>query len=231
MSLNVEEGPRGVDYTIAGVKVPFPLRAYPCQISLMERVISAASRGENALLESPTGTGKTLALLASSIAWMNSCRSQGQSAKEPLLRGDSDRKNTPCHRIIYATRTHSQIAQVVGELKRVQGTFHSAVLASREHLCLYDRETFETGTSVDEGCAKALKNKSCSYFHKSERVVEEVKSVVWDIEDLWSAGRCVPRTPPRFCSGFVLSLFFLSFSSCWEKEKKRGERNHCTDGT
>lgn len=38
-------------YTIAGVNVEFPVKAYPCQISIMERVIGAVRNKENALLE------------------------------------------------------------------------------------------------------------------------------------------------------------------------------------
>jgi hypothetical protein len=41
-----------------GVTVRFPFEPYPCQKGYMERVIEALQDRQNALLESPTGTGK-----------------------------------------------------------------------------------------------------------------------------------------------------------------------------
>ena len=56
---------------IRGIEVEFPKDPYPCQIDYMTKVISALQSGNNALLESPTGTGKTLCLLCSCLAWQN----------------------------------------------------------------------------------------------------------------------------------------------------------------
>ena len=54
---------------LRGVDVEFPFQPYAPQRLYMEKVIEAVQTGENALLESPTGTGKTLALLCSTLAW------------------------------------------------------------------------------------------------------------------------------------------------------------------
>lgn len=51
------------------VEVDFPYEAYPCQLDYMASVIRALDDGSNALLESPTGTGKTLCLLCATLAW------------------------------------------------------------------------------------------------------------------------------------------------------------------
>lgn len=58
-------------YTINGVKVVFPCKAYPTQLSMMNMIIKGIERRQNSLLESPTGSGKSLALLCSCLAWQS----------------------------------------------------------------------------------------------------------------------------------------------------------------
>ena len=57
------------EYTISGVKVMFPMKAYPSQIAMMSKIIIGLQRGQNSLLESPTGSGKSLALLCAALSW------------------------------------------------------------------------------------------------------------------------------------------------------------------
>ncbi|KAL6509859.1 hypothetical protein OROGR_022347 [Orobanche gracilis] len=59
---------------IGGIPVEFPYQPYGTQLAFMNRVISTLDRSQrdghcHALLESPTGTGKSLSLLCSVLAW------------------------------------------------------------------------------------------------------------------------------------------------------------------
>jgi Rad3-related DNA helicase len=63
----------------------------------MQRVIVALKNSENALLESPTGTGKTLSLLCATLAWLKAEREKYKTGKI-----DSE-----LPKIIYCSRTHS----------------------------------------------------------------------------------------------------------------------------
>lgn len=58
-------------YPIRGVDVNFPFPPYDVQTAYMEKVIECLETKKNGLLESPTGTGKTLSLLCSSLAWLS----------------------------------------------------------------------------------------------------------------------------------------------------------------
>ncbi|GFO15051.1 fanconi anemia group j protein [Plakobranchus ocellatus] len=57
------------EYKISGVSVLFPCKPYPSQFSMMDKILKGIERCQNCLLESPTGSGKSLALLCSSLAW------------------------------------------------------------------------------------------------------------------------------------------------------------------
>ncbi|CAI9597240.1 unnamed protein product, partial [Staurois parvus] len=54
---------------VAGVPVEFPFPPYPCQEDYMRKVIECLQQSVNGVLESPTGTGKTLCLLCATLAW------------------------------------------------------------------------------------------------------------------------------------------------------------------
>ncbi|KAJ2696995.1 hypothetical protein H4R19_005693, partial [Coemansia spiralis] len=68
---------------IGGVQVNFPFQPYPSQLGMMNHMIRALHRKQNAMIESPTGSGKSLALLCASLAW-----SQDFAAKRRRLRAN-----------------------------------------------------------------------------------------------------------------------------------------------
>lgn len=85
--------------SIHNVEVDFPKEPYPCQVEYIKKVLQAITDGHNALLESPTGTGKTLSLLCSTLAWQSHARRETKMTRpikpdplEKLLGGPSDAK-------------------------------------------------------------------------------------------------------------------------------------------
>jgi len=54
---------------IAGYQVSFPYKPYGTQLGFMNQFLRAVDQQGNALLEAPTGSGKTACLLASALAW------------------------------------------------------------------------------------------------------------------------------------------------------------------
>ncbi|XP_052051090.1 Fanconi anemia group J protein isoform X2 [Apodemus sylvaticus] len=60
------------EYTIGGVRIHFPCKAYPAQLAMMNSIVRGLNGSQHCLLESPTGSGKSLALLCSALAWQQS---------------------------------------------------------------------------------------------------------------------------------------------------------------
>ena len=164
---------------IGGVDVRAPVVPYESQIRVMSQVVRAASRGACALIESPTGSGKSLALLCAALAWREremEKREEGKAkatvdgeddggeedgensrAKEcasSKAHGGRKRALTRAPKIYYATRTHSQIAQIVAELARTSYKPQSVVLGSREHYCV-NKKVKKSG-NVNEECKRLM---------------------------------------------------------------------------
>ena len=67
-----------MDYTIVGHTVRFPHQAYGVQLSFMAKMLQTLTAQNNALLEAPTGSGKTLSLLCAALAWQENLKAEGQ---------------------------------------------------------------------------------------------------------------------------------------------------------
>ncbi|KAG7384281.1 Fanconi anemia group J protein [Phytophthora pseudosyringae] len=102
-------------------------------------------------------------------------------------------------RIYFCSRTHSQLAQVVDELKNCPVSYldspedsntytkqlQTCVLGSKRNMCV-NRKVNRDPSQVDEKCRLALEGASCSYFKKRKKANDLRRNVppVWDIEDL-----------------------------------------------
>ncbi|CAN8061699.1 unnamed protein product [Agarophyton chilense] len=268
---------------VVGVPVHFPFVPYRAQNALMHAVVTAVRERKHALIESPTGTGKSLALLCSSLAvqehfsnlqdvvdlkpadrptqkppspqrhqqsptaqknaipalakpkgeeedddidfaspkrfrdtsWQNPNQKRVLNMKdeqpentfmfERLLSMRSDVPLDTCGeasdyegqeiklkvpRIFYATRTHSQVAQVIAELRKTKYTPSLSILASRKEYCVNDM--VKAAPNRDEACKLLLSaNNACLFSCRSENLAnsQELDHQPWDIEELVELGK------------------------------------------
>ncbi|XP_068652271.1 regulator of telomere elongation helicase 1 homolog [Aristolochia californica] len=184
-------------YKIRGINVDFPFEAYDCQIVYMEKVIQSLQEKSNALLESPTGTGKTLCLLCATLAWRKSLggfstgkrrKSVGMTAN--ISSSQEDKKNLPT--IIYSSRTHGQLQQVIRELKRSTYRPKMVVLGSREQMCIHKKVETLQGRAQNSACQSLCKSRKCFHHTLVSDFIKNNPSLgnePVDIEDLVNMGR------------------------------------------
>jgi Fanconi anemia group J protein len=177
---------------IEGLSVRFPFKPYPCQIQLMSKVIKSLKGKEHGLLESPTGTGKTMSLLCSTLSWLEALKAnyavrdtKQYQSPDVLVIHDSpsppipeetgkeevDKRAIP--KIFFASRTHKQLAQVVKELRRSTYNPQFAVLGSRTHYCINER--VRSSKDINESCFQAITDEKnhCRYINKVEKFMQK----------------------------------------------------------
>lgn len=255
----------------------FPFNAYDCQLVYMSKVISALQQGQNALLESPTGTGKTLCLLCATLSWRaslaepssslheeNGASSElpsrslpghqrevyglhpteshgggtafqrppaggesavGLGASQRLAGGDVQRRRLPT--IIYASRTHSQLHQVIRELKATQYRPKMCILGSREQMCVHEELSNSLrGLALNQTCRSMVKARSCSHHTRTGGYVREhpdLGSQPIDIEDLVKIGKA-DGPCPYYLSRELLEgaeIVFMPYNYLIDVENRR----------
>jgi regulator of telomere elongation helicase 1 len=130
---------------INGLAIDFPFEPYPAQRTFMHQMVDALRNGSNALLESPTGTGKTLCLLCTAMAWRKH-QENGGATDELTAQLDPTAMNKKST-VFYVSRTHSQLGQVVAELKRAHPNATTVLLGARQNQCVNPTVSVHHGIS------------------------------------------------------------------------------------
>lgn len=231
---------------LRGISIHFPFKPYKCQEDYMGKVLDALMRKENALLESPTGTGKTLCLLCSALAWQREqfriIQSTRTEQSNPALSTTSSRQQQQqttrrVPTIIYASRTHSQLSQVVKELRNTRYRPKHAVLGSREQMCINPKvkkpDGSSTASDINHNCSVLTKDRRCHFKNKVEGFKapsnESSSQSAWhgmqpvmDIEDLVTMGKTHKVCPFYYTRGQVedAELVLLPYNYLFDKDSR-----------
>ncbi|XP_078275154.1 regulator of telomere elongation helicase 1 isoform X2 [Rhinoraja longicauda] len=192
-----------------GINIDFPYIPYKCQEDYMSKVLECLQKKVNGVLESPTGTGKTLCLLCASLAWTQHLRDSISANKivqrlngEELFdsrslsswgRGaaDIDLGYGEIPKIIYASRTHSQLTQVINELKTTSYRPKMCVFGSREQFCIHPEvKKLESNHLKVHMCRAKIATHTCHYYTNVEEksTDKEFSESILDVEDLVKGG-------------------------------------------
>ncbi|VDL77240.1 unnamed protein product [Nippostrongylus brasiliensis] len=169
----------------------FPFPPYDIQLDLMRSIKECIESEQVGIFESPTGTGKSLSVLCATMTWLeefekrkeeelernskleveessdgggktqlfkecepedyNSDAEEDSSAEEPLK----------VVKIFYASRTHSQLEQLLAELKKTRFNPRVVTAASRQTLCVNEKvHQLKFSHLINERCMELRKGTS-----------------------------------------------------------------------
>uniref|UniRef100_A0A7N9ASA0 Regulator of telomere elongation helicase 1 n=1 Tax=Mastacembelus armatus TaxID=205130 RepID=A0A7N9ASA0_9TELE len=226
--------------SLSGVTVDFPFPPYDCQKDYMSKVIECLQKKVNGVLESPTGTGKTLCLLCATLAWRDHFKDTISARKiaerlggkemfpnTPLSSwgttatdGDKPTYYTDIPKIIYASRTHSQLAQVINELKNTSYRPKVCVLGSREQLCINQEVMRQESNHI-----KVNKLQQRFFFDNIRRkyLHQDLVNSILDVEDLVKFGS-KQRVCPYYLSRSLkqqADIIFMPYNYLLDPKSRR----------
>lgn len=195
----------------------FPVEPYPVQIEFMRNLSDCLSNCKVGIFESPTGTGKSLSMICSSFKWLRENANQSDpnftgsqswvnevpesavlseitNTLDPLKKVE-DIKPPSDLKIIYISRTHTQLDQFVNEIKRTTWNNDIKVirLGSRAQLCVNPEiAELKSRGLIDMKCKELIDQDNtsiCPYYRAQGILKKHALEKVCDIEDLVTYGR------------------------------------------
>uniref|UniRef100_A0A8C2IFK8 Regulator of telomere elongation helicase 1 n=1 Tax=Cyprinus carpio TaxID=7962 RepID=A0A8C2IFK8_CYPCA len=231
---------------LRGVTVDFPFTPYPCQEDYMNKVIECLQNKVNGVLESPTGTGKTLCLLCSALGWREHFKDTISARKiaermggaelfpdramsswgTAATDGDTPTYYTDIPKIIYASRTHSQLTQVISELKNTSYRPKICVLGSREQLCINQEVMRHESNHIKvHMCRAKVSSRSCVFYNNVDEksTDKEIMNSILDVEDLVKTGK-KQRVCPYYLSRTLkqhADVIFMPYNYLLDPKSRR----------
>ena len=149
----------------------FNQQLYPGQKAFISYAIKLIEEGKMGIFSSPTGTGKTLSLLCAIIKFID----------KPEENDLFELFNNTCKtKVYYFSRTHSQLSQVINELKSNKNSYQSVILGSKKVYCVNKKANSSNNCDIiNDNCRSLIKEDSCDFYknpHYDKRIL--------DIEDL-----------------------------------------------
>lgn len=213
------------------VHMPKGRPPYRSQLQVMDGTLRACKSARSAFLESPTGTGKTLAALASVLAWQRST-----VATKPT-------------RVVWVARTHDQLQHAVHEYRTscCERPLMSLRL-SRERFCLHPdiaiapnkAEACEEATKIPKNLNRRgrfdVRHSGCAHLDKAEAIGYPQSNTwrkhfrlggameTWDIEDAVAEGNAMTVCPFHMAQDQIqegAALIFITFQQLVEPITRR----------
>lgn len=178
---------------VNGVPVKFPYEPYEAQSLSIKTLINGFENGKSSLIESPTGTGKSLSIICAALAYLEherrrlciepSKKSQTNDLENLINADEENKQKLP--KIYICSRTHKQLDQLVEQLRKTEYKPTMAILGSRHQYCI--NPSMENAADLNSACQDAVKNKKCQWRNGVGRLKKRIDDI-HDIEELKTAG-------------------------------------------
>ena len=129
--------------------------------------------------------------------------------------------------IIYSSRTHSQIKQVIDELKSTSYKVKTAVLSSRQQTCMHTHVQNLNGTVANHACRSLVMKRGCRWYNNTENFLKNNGDLMeknLDIEDLVKVGASRTVCPYFLSRGMTASadVIFMPYNYLIDVKTRTG---------